>query len=82
MLGVRWLQKPSPKFRGCWLYAADGLEARARVDFSLGEDRCLRSETLDDAANERPDIRGCDQDWRFALAGGFFEPLAHQGDEF
>ena len=42
---------------GEFLNTADRLEPNTRVDFALREDRCLRPETLDDAAHEWPDIR-------------------------
>src|SRR5476651_1186568 len=63
------------------LNASNGLQPRARVNFRLRQHAGLCPETFDNAAYECPDSRRCDQHWCFALACGFLEPIAYQGDE-
>ena len=60
------------------LDTAYSLEARARMNFALRQDRRLRPESLDDTAHEWPNVRRGYQDRRFALAGNFLEALADQ----
>ena len=45
----------------------DCLELDPRVHFRLAHDRRMGAETLDDGANERPGLRGCQQHGNLAL---------------
>src|SRR3954465_12323713 len=63
------------------LDAADRLQPRARMNFSLRQHGGLRAEALDQRADERADRGRGDQHRRLAFAGGLPEGVADRGHE-
>src|SRR5437879_3061730 len=72
---------PLPSWRRRASYGADRLQPRPRMDLRLRQHGRLRTEPLDDRADELPYAGRGDENRHFALARGLLETLAHQGDE-
>src|SRR5690606_2246463 len=63
------------------LYTPDRLQAHARMDLALRQNRRLRPEALDDRADEGAGGGAGEEHRGFALARGFLKAVAHGDDE-